>query len=101
MQVDFVVDLVKRLRDEGVQCIDAKKEAEDVWYKTVQDISNATLFTKAVSWYMGSNIPGKKREQLNYIGGIKCYMDACIEGTKDWSNFDIKPLPKQEMPIVR
>ena len=101
MQVEFVVDLVKRLRDQGVQRIEVKKEAEDAWYETVQSISNATLFTKAVSWYMGSNIPGKKREQLNYIGGIKGYMDACDEGTKDWSNFEDNPMPRQEMPVVR
>lgn len=101
MQVDFVVDFVKRLCDEGVQCIDVKKEVEDVWYKIVQDISNVIFFIKVVLWYMGLNIFGKKREQLNYIGGIKCYMDVCIEGIKDWFNFDIKFLLKQEMFIVR
>jgi hypothetical protein len=103
MQVEFVVDLLKRLRDEGVKRIEVKKEAEEAWYDTVQGISNATLFTKAVSsWYMGSNIPGKKREQLNYIGGISGYMDACGDGTKDWSKFDVvTTMPKMEMPVVR
>ncbi|KAH7037060.1 uncharacterized protein B0I36DRAFT_236193, partial [Microdochium trichocladiopsis] len=61
MQVDFLVDVLKRLRDEGVQRIEANKAAEDAWYETVQGISNATVFAKANSWYMGSNIPGKKR----------------------------------------
>lgn len=101
MQVDFVVGLVKRLRDEGVNCIEVKKEAEDSWYNTVQTISNATLFTKAESWYMGSNIPGKKREQLNYIGGLSGYMDACNNGTKDWTNFSVDLMPKRQMPVVR
>lgn len=31
------------------------------------------------SWYMGANIPGKKREQLNYLNGIEQYVRECRE----------------------
>ena len=29
--------------------------------------------------YMGANIPGKPREQLNYAGGIPLYTKECQE----------------------
>ena len=108
MQVDFVTDILRRMRNETIYFIEPRKFAEEQWYTTIQDISNATLFTKAVSWYMGSNIPGKKREQLNYLGGLTNYMDACREGLKDWSNFSVKKsndgphdMAKKDMPVVR
>lgn len=56
---------------------------------------------------MGSNIPGKKREQLNYLGGLTTYMDACKDGLKDWSHFEVnkrdegKSMVKEDIPVVR
>lgn len=53
-------------------------------------MNEATLFRKNdSSWYLGANIPGKPKEQLNYVGGIPPYMKACREGTSDWRNFDV------------
>lgn len=101
MQVDFVADVLQKLRAENINYIESTRDAEQTWYNTVQEISNATLFVKAVSWYMGSNIPGKKREQTNYLGGLSGYMDACKNGTKDWSNFEVKGMARDQMPVVR
>lgn len=54
-------------------------------------MNDATLFplNDSCSWYLGANIPGKKREPLNYIGGIGLYAQSCKDGTKDWTNFDV------------
>ena len=108
MQVEVVTDLLKKLRDEAIYYIEAKPFAEAQWGKTCQDISDATVFKKANSWYVGSNIPGKKREQLNYLGGLPGYIDACRDGLKDWTNFEVrrvegdaKPMAKEDMPVVR
>jgi cyclohexanone monooxygenase len=38
-----------------------------------------TLFPRADSWYMGANVPGKRREMLNWPGGLQLYLAACRE----------------------
>jgi hypothetical protein len=37
------------------------------------------LFTKTDSWFMGTNIPGKKRGFLFYAGGALAFRDKCAE----------------------
>ena len=85
-------DVLKKIRDENIYFIEAKESAQQEWAKTCHDIADATVFKKATSWYVGANIPGKKREQLNYIGGLPSYFKACSDGLKDWSKFDTKKL---------
>lgn len=38
---------------------------------------------------MGANIPGKKREQLNYLGGIENYDIECRKALEDLEGFDV------------
>ena len=37
------------------------------------------LFTKANSWYMGANVPGKPRGFMLFVGGFAAYNDICAE----------------------
>ncbi|MBL8472028.1 MAG: hypothetical protein JNM98_09535, partial [Rhodocyclaceae bacterium] len=39
----------------------------------------ATLVVKTDSWYMGSNVEGKPRRLLSYIGGVGNYNRKCSE----------------------
>ncbi|KAF2500378.1 FAD/NAD(P)-binding domain-containing protein [Lophium mytilinum] len=78
-QGDWIVDAMAKLRKEGITYIDATKEAEESWRKNVTELSDKTLFPGTSSWYMGANIPGKPREQLNYAGGIPLYNKECRE----------------------
>ena len=74
LQGDLVVDLLKDMRDAGLERIEAEPEAEETWARLNHDIADMTLFPKADSWYMAANIPGKKREILNYPGGLPDYI---------------------------
>ena len=42
-------------------------------------VAAATLVTKTTSWYMGSNVDGKPRRLLSYIGGVGAYRQACAD----------------------
>ncbi|KAL2883507.1 hypothetical protein SGCOL_001190 [Colletotrichum sp. CLE4] len=89
-QVELITDFLVKLRAEKVTSIEPRRSAEELWKKRVQAIHEALLFSKSdTSWYVGGNIPGKKKEQLNYLGGIPQYLQECREGTNDWSNFDV------------
>lgn len=78
-QGDWIVDAIKKLKDEGIRYCDATREAEERWRKNVTELSDKTLFPGTSSWYMGANVPGKPREQLCYIGGMPLYEKECRE----------------------
>jgi hypothetical protein len=69
VQGDWIVDAMKKLRDEKIDYCEATHEAEKEWREKVTELSDKTLFPQTKSWYMGDNIPGKFREQLNFAGG--------------------------------
>ncbi|KAL6721962.1 hypothetical protein ACLMJK_001067 [Lecanora helva] len=73
VQGDWIVDSIRAMQEKGVKSIEATREAEEEWKKKVEELSNETLFPGTNSWYMGANIPGKPREQLNYAGGMPRY----------------------------
>ena len=39
----------------------------------MRDVAELTLFPLANSWYLGANIPGKKRVFMPYVGGLAPY----------------------------
>ena len=61
------------MKDENVKSIEANRESEEEWRRKVTELNDKTLFPGTNSWYMGANIPGKPREQLNYPGGFPLY----------------------------
>ncbi|KAF2020086.1 cyclopentanone monooxygenase [Aaosphaeria arxii CBS 175.79] len=88
-QVDIIMDLLERLRGEGIKSIEARRDAEEKWKQAIQDANSQTLLPLTDSWYMGANIPGKPREQLNYLGGIQEYERECREALETFQGFDI------------
>ncbi|KAK6079011.1 cyclopentanone 1,2-monooxygenase [Seiridium cupressi] len=89
VQVDIVIDILKKLESEGIKSIEAQHSAEKEWKQAIQDANNKTLMPLTDSWYMGANIPGKKREQLNYLGGIAKYERECREAVETLEGFDV------------
>lgn len=68
VQGDWIVDTIAKCRKEGITYLNATKEAEEQWRELVTELSELTLFPGTSSWYMGANVPGKPREQLNFAG---------------------------------
>lgn len=60
VQVDVVVDFVEKMKKEGIESIEAQREAEDQWKQAITDANNQTLLPLTDSWYMGANIPGMR-----------------------------------------
>lgn len=75
--VDWIVDCLLALRALDVDEIEADLAAQDEWVGVVNDIAQETLYVKANSWYLGSNIEGKPRVFLPYAGGLVAYRAAC------------------------
>jgi cyclohexanone monooxygenase len=79
LQGDWIVQLLDHLRERNYPRIEATVAAEEAWRAEVLEIADATLFTRADSWYLGANVPGKRREILSFIGGLPAYMQKCNE----------------------
>lgn len=88
-QGNWIVDAIKKIKDENVKSINPTKDAEEAWRKNVKELSDKTLFPGTASWYMGANVPGKPREQLNYAGGIPLYEEEIRKSLKNWEGFEI------------
>jgi cyclohexanone monooxygenase len=67
------------MRRNNLRRIEATQEAEEAWRDHVAELANQTLFPRAQSWYMGANIPDKKREMLVYPGGLPLYLQKWKE----------------------
>jgi cation diffusion facilitator CzcD-associated flavoprotein CzcO len=77
--VEWVADCIEYLRNNGVDEIEASVEAEEEWSKHCREMAESTLYTKTESWYTGSNIEGKPRGFLIYVGGYGPYRKICEE----------------------
>jgi acetone monooxygenase len=78
-QVDWITNCIAYARQNGKQVVEATKQFEDQWVAHHDETAAATLVVKTNSWYMGSNVEGKPRRLLSYIGGAGHYRRQCEE----------------------
>jgi len=77
-QVDFIMDLLVRSREQGFDTIEVDPAAEDAWDAMIDKYANITLFGGGPgSQYFGANIPGKPRRYLLNSGG-RVYLFAVM-----------------------
>jgi cation diffusion facilitator CzcD-associated flavoprotein CzcO len=90
--VDWITDCIEHLRDRDIAEIEPTVEAEDGWVEHVEEVGNMTLYPTADSWYMGSNVPGKPRVFMAYIGGVGVYRQRCDEvAANGYEGFALTP----------
>ncbi|MBO0800428.1 MAG: NAD(P)/FAD-dependent oxidoreductase, partial [Blastocatellia bacterium] len=76
-QVEWISDCIQYLRNNALSVIEPTRQTQDAWVAHHDEIANSTLVTKTYSWYMGSNVDGKPRRLLSYIGGVGSYRQKC------------------------
>jgi cation diffusion facilitator CzcD-associated flavoprotein CzcO len=77
-QVDFIMDLLVRAREEGNDSIEVDVAAEEAWDAMIDKYATITLFGGGPgSQYFGDNIPGKARRYLLNSGG-RVYLFAVM-----------------------
>jgi hypothetical protein len=84
VQVDWVIDLMRTARQQGISEVEPRRDAALAWTQHVAQAAERTLFPKAASsWYLGANIEGKKRVFMPYIGGFGTYRRHCDRVARD------------------
>ncbi len=90
--VNWIADCIRYLDENGYAAIEATPDAVDNWLAECVQRAETTLFTKANSWYMGANIPGKPRVFMLFCGGFGVYNDICAEvAASGFKGFELLP----------
>jgi cyclohexanone monooxygenase len=90
--VEWITDCIDTMRRTGKTTIEATPQAQEQWIAHVNEVASRTLMTRANSWYMGANIPGKSRVFLPYLGpeGVGGYRKTCDEvAGKGYEGFEL------------
>jgi cyclohexanone monooxygenase len=81
--VNWVADCIAWLDRQGLASIEADAASQQDWMDHVAELASGTLYAGHNSWYMGSNIPGKRRMFLAYTGGYAGFAAAAAEVAAD------------------
>jgi cation diffusion facilitator CzcD-associated flavoprotein CzcO len=89
-QVNWIAETIEYIDGQGYAAIEATKDSVDGWGAECARLAEATLFTKANSWYMGANVPGKPRGFMLFVGGFATYNQICAQvADAGYKGFDL------------
>ena len=77
--VDWLTDLLMHAREQGVERVEARPEAEEAWVEEVVRAHEKLLFRRSKGWFTGynSNVAGHQEGQIRYqayFGGAPRYI---------------------------
>ena len=73
-QVNWFADLIARAIAQGRKTIEIDAAAEEAWVEMCAAGDAMTLFPETPSWINGTNVPGKPKASMFYMGGMANYM---------------------------
>jgi len=77
--VEWIADCIAYLEKNRIKAIEPTEEAEEAWVRNTQELVEGTIFEQADSWQFGSNVPGKPRRFLLWLGGHSAFREKCAE----------------------
>ena len=88
LQFDWVLDLIRSVDERGAVTVESRADVAEKWTRMVDEAAAGTVFVQADSWYLGSNIEGKPRRFMLYVGGLASYLDICADiAASDYEGF--------------
>jgi cyclohexanone monooxygenase len=89
--VEWIADALDHLKARGADRLEASAQAQEAWGQHVAEAAQHTVHRYADSWYLGSNVPGKPRKFLPYLGGLPGYRERCRRVAESgYEGFDVK-----------
>jgi cation diffusion facilitator CzcD-associated flavoprotein CzcO len=79
--VDWIAGCLLYMREQNLLAIEATEQAQTDWVTHVASLVSGSIRSHPTcnSWYLGANIPGKKRVYMPYVGGQPTYREKCEE----------------------
>ncbi len=89
---DWIAGCIAYMRARRYERIEPTAEAEDGWTRHAAERANRSFLTRpdasTDSWFVGANIPGKKRAYLLYANSAPAYRRKCAEvAARDYEGF--------------
>ena len=78
VQGEWIIELLDHVRDNNLTRFDTNAKDAAQWSDELAGWAEKTLFGLADSWYMGANVPGKRRQLLN-IPNSDAYLRALAD----------------------
>ena len=89
--VEWITDCIRYVREKGFVRIAPTPQAEEAWVEHANELARHTLLSDAKSWFVGANIPGKKRGLLLYANSALAYRNKCAEvAAKGYEGFQLQ-----------
>ncbi|KAL4928014.1 flavin-containing monooxygenase [Aspergillus undulatus] len=90
-QAHWILDTMRKMKEQGATRIDTTQEAERGWREKINAIHAWTLRDDIEgSWYLGLNVPGKRREVLLWGGGLPMYRKEIWDAiSPEWMGFTL------------
>ena len=77
--VEWITDCIAYCKSREYSTVEATIDAEQTWWRHVQEVGARGIKQSTESWYMGANIKGKPRVFTPYNGGFPQYCRKCEE----------------------
>jgi cyclohexanone monooxygenase len=91
MIVEWITDCIGYVRKKGWKSIAPTPQAEEAWVEHAAQLAEGSLFAAGNSWFVGANIPGKKRVFLLYANTVPAYRKRCAEAAaKGYEGFHLQ-----------
>ena len=77
--VEWISDCINFLSKSNLNEVEADEIFQIEWMDHIEEVAKNTLRYTCNSWYVGANVPGKKRVFMPYAGGFGKYREKCDE----------------------
>ena len=81
--IEWTMDCLDHLIANGFDRIETDEQAQEDWLAHANEVAEASLVSRAGSWYTSANIPGKHQVYMPYFGGFDRYLSICEEAVTD------------------
>jgi cation diffusion facilitator CzcD-associated flavoprotein CzcO len=81
--VEWIADCIEYLEKNKIKTIEATEAAEDDWTEGTQKFVEGSIFHQASSWFFGTNVPGKPKRFLMWLGGLTDFREKCSDIAKN------------------
>ncbi|EIW80741.1 cyclohexanone monooxygenase [Coniophora puteana RWD-64-598 SS2] len=75
VQGQWIVKTINHLYKNDITKFVPKAEAAREFTELIDSLSRKSLFHDVDSWYMGANVPGKRRQAYNWVVGLPAYTE--------------------------
>ncbi|KAJ3990596.1 hypothetical protein F5050DRAFT_1582643, partial [Lentinula boryana] len=90
---DWITACMKYMKESNISSIVPTDDAQRAYSDHVDRLGAAggLWFEAKTSWYLGTNIEGKKVQLLNFAGGIPAYAKLCHDSAANgYDGFNLK-----------